>query len=150
MLILMCYGCHAPEERYTATTLPMAAVNEKMGMSPFGLHHMAGNVWQWCRDWYDDQFTPPRKPRDRIRSIAQKPELRSERGGSWVGPAELCRCSHRRGRVPNARGRCLGFRCISECERCPTDPLTRIIHVSPKREFRSCTQYEQKMCKSCR
>ena len=38
---------------------------------------------------------------------------RSERGGSWVGPANLCRSSFRRGRPPRARGRCLGFRCTS-------------------------------------
>ena len=37
---------HAVGNTYTADTLPAASVNEKLGMSPFGLHHMAGNVWQ--------------------------------------------------------------------------------------------------------
>jgi acyl carrier protein len=32
---------------------------------------------------------------------------------SWIGPASLCRSSYRRGRPPAARGRCLGFRCVS-------------------------------------
>ena len=41
-------------------------------------------------------------------------KARSERGGSWVGPADLCRSSFRRGRPPGARGRCLGFRCIND------------------------------------
>ncbi|XZE56067.1 hypothetical protein SH139x_002124 [Planctomycetaceae bacterium SH139] len=40
--------------------------------------------------------------------------VRSERGGSWVGPIELCRPSYRRGRNPDARGRCLGFRCVGD------------------------------------
>lgn len=93
--------------------LPLADVNATLGMSPFGLHHMAGNVWQWCRDWYDASFyaTPEAKRANPLNRIPT--QIRSERGGSWVGPAELCRSSHRRGRPPHARGRCLGFRCVT-------------------------------------
>lgn len=110
----MRFGLHAHSEAYSATTLPLAAVNEQLGMSPFGLHHMAGNVWQWCRDCYDDDFYS--KPEASTPNAFCRTEtgIRSERGGSWVGPADLCRCSYRRGREPNARGRCLGFRCISD------------------------------------
>lgn len=109
----MTYGLHRRCETYKADTLPMADVNEKLGMSPFGLHHMAGNVWQWCRDWYDEGFYS-RPEASEANPVNCKPsQVRSERGGSWIGPAELCRSSYRRGRPPNARGRCLGFRCIN-------------------------------------
>ena len=108
------YGQHTLSETYTATTLPMAAVNESLAMSPFGIHQMAGNVWQWCRDWYDDKFYLSPEASERNAFNRFETGVRSERGGSWVGPAELCRSSHRRGRSPNARGRCLGFRCVSE------------------------------------
>lgn len=109
----MRYGQHRKGARYRADTLPMADVNAELGMSPFGLHHMAGNVWQWCRDWYDDAFyTRPEATRANPVNLTPT-KARSERGGSWIGPADLCRCSFRRGRPPAARGRCLGFRCVS-------------------------------------
>jgi acyl carrier protein len=93
---------HQARHRYTAESLPAADVCERLGMSPFGVHHMAGNVWQWCRDWYRRGQTSPRE--------GEPTGIRSERGGSWVGPARLAECSYRRGRPPQARGRCLGFR----------------------------------------
>jgi formylglycine-generating enzyme len=96
---------HEPGREYTDETLPAADVCARLGLSPFGLHHMAGNVWQWCRDWYQPGATP--------RSAPAPTGIRSERGGSWVGPARLAECGYRRGRPPLARGRCLGFRCVA-------------------------------------
>jgi formylglycine-generating enzyme required for sulfatase activity len=107
-------GRHRVRNAYSAATLPMAAVNEQLGMSPFGLHHMAGNVWQWCRDWYDPEFyRSPAALRPNAEN-RQSTGIRSERGGSWVSPPELARSSYRRGRNPSARGRCLGFRCVGD------------------------------------
>jgi len=110
----MRYGRHRRGDTYRADTMPMAAVDDRLGMSPFGLHHVAGNVWQWCRDWYDRDFyrTPEATGLNAVNAV--ETGVRSERGGSWVGPAELCRSSYRRGRPPAARGRCLGFRCVSD------------------------------------
>jgi acyl carrier protein len=109
----MRYARHQRGERYTVATLPLAPVNEESGLSPFGLRHMAGNVWQWCRDWYSPAFYQSPEA-SAVNPINRTPTgIRSERGGSWIGPAFLCRSSYRRGRVPTAKGRCLGFRCVS-------------------------------------
>jgi len=112
----MQFGQHSRGIKYRVDTLPMAAVNVPLGLSPFGLHHMAGNVWQWCRDWYDADFYRRDESQSRNSVNLKSGRVRSERGGSWIGPAELCRSSYRRGRPPFARGRCLGFRCVSSVE----------------------------------
>jgi acyl carrier protein len=105
-------GHHRMRNTYSAATLPLAAVNELLGMSPFGLHHTAGNVWQWCRDWYDAHFyKSPESLLPNAENLCPA-GVRSERGGSWVSPVELSRSSYRRGRNPLARGRCLGFLCV--------------------------------------
>jgi sulfatase modifying factor 1 len=108
-------GLHRARTAY-GSILPLAEVQARLGISPFGLHHMAGNVWQWCADWYAANFYS--------RADASQPNplnscptgIRCERGGSWIGLADLARSSYRRGRPPAARGRCLGFRCVGLLE----------------------------------
>eukprot|EP00434_Breviolum_minutum_P008058 symbB.v1.2.007106.t1/scaffold430.1/size206084/1 len=76
---------------------------------------MAGNVWQWCRDTYHTNFymCTEASLKDGWNAEEDEGALKSERGGSWVGPPSLARSSYRRGRHPEAKGRCLGFRCCA-------------------------------------
>ena len=94
------------------SSFPLVDVNVMMGLSATGLRGMAGNVWQWCRDTYAADFytKPSASEADAWNKATEGPK--AERGGSWVGPPTLARCSYRRGRVPQASGRCLGFRCV--------------------------------------
>ena len=108
-------GLHRARTAY-ASILPLAEVQARLGISPFGLHHMAGNIWQWCADWYAADFYS-RADASQANPLNSRPTgIRCERGGSWIGPADLARSSYRCGRPPAARGRCLGFRCVGLLE----------------------------------
>lgn len=107
-------------------TLPVDSMPE--AASPYGLHHMAGNVFEWVEDWYDPDFykkTPhpvntqgPLKPIwiggtgtyvDRL-TVGAK---RVIRGGSWIAAESSITTTHRFWNHPsnNSYGVGLGFRC---------------------------------------
>lgn len=111
------------------------------GVSPFGVHDMGGNVWEWTSDYYDrwiyqerthgitkfptgppygagplqrfiDHGTAPGNERSTVRVI---------RGGGWSGPgAEMTRVSKRLFGRPDAWFNDTGFRCAANIPHRPT------------------------------
>lgn len=71
----------------------------------WGLCDMHGNVWEWCRDWYQHRLPGGSDPE------VIKGRYRVLRDGSWLLGAPSMRSACRFHYVPGFRGVIVGFRC---------------------------------------
>ena len=82
------------------------------GASPFGMEDMAGNVWEWCLDYFQDyrggHKVNPRGPTSGAKRIY--------RGGSWKSRFKSLRATARNSNVPSFSCNDLGFRIVCECD----------------------------------
>lgn len=103
--------CRNSMNRGDGTT---AAVGEYPdGAGGYGTIQQAGNVWEWCADWYDENYyamSPTKDP-----AGARSGSIRVGRGGCWScgDDASGFRAAFRNGNLPNARSANLGFRLVA-------------------------------------
>jgi formylglycine-generating enzyme required for sulfatase activity len=74
----------------------------------YGLYDMAGNVFEWCWDWYG---IPLGQPSATNPTGAGSGIYRVFRGGNWTGLGGNDRCYGRSANYPYAKGD-FGFRCV--------------------------------------
>jgi len=91
--------------------------NRDKGQSPYGVHDLAGNLYEWVTDWYDEEFyttNPPRNPRGPDEGTAKV-----QRGGSYINNPYRIRAAFRTKGDPTEHDPHVGFRCAQDAPALP-------------------------------
>ena len=91
---------HFPERNAAEDGYPTTAPVKKFPANGYGLYDMAGNVWEWCADWYrndyytsrasDKEWTNPTGPEDSFDPDEPGVPKKVQRGGSFLCTDQYC------------------------------------------------------------
>lgn len=98
----------------TPSSQATTPVGEGFAANAWGIHHLHGNVREWCDDhWHDSYEGAPSDGRPWTTSEAASPTY-VRRGGSWNSYPWYCRSAARYHYPPSYRSNYLGFRLVCE------------------------------------
>jgi formylglycine-generating enzyme required for sulfatase activity len=85
----------------------------------YGLHNMAGNVWEWTEDLMDVDYYKKSSNDNPLSKKCKNKDTTKEcrrvfRGGSWKGEPHEIRSTIRNSRVPERKMNYIGFRCAKD------------------------------------
>ncbi len=77
----------------------------------WGLYDMHGNVWEWCADWYENEYYANSPNTDPVG--LDSGSYRVSRGGLWSDDARACRSANRGADPPGRRDIDIGLRVVA-------------------------------------
>ena len=93
---------------------PLEVGKFSSGVSPYGLHDMAGNVSEWVADWYTPYNPQPTLVHNPTGQDSGK--MKVHRGGSWSVSSIFARSSYRARENPEKGSPYIGMRCAKTSE----------------------------------
>ena len=107
------WGDNKPDRSKARFSTPLGP--DQVGQHPpnaFGLYDMAGNVAEWCSDWFERTYyesSPAANPQGPVEGM-----YRIVRGGAWSNGPNRLTVFFRNWVRPNQRTPNLGFRCVQD------------------------------------